>query len=64
MSFIDFADVKARCSGEQTGYIGITEAKTAKAVPPSNVATFPKSGHLSQEDCLGSTPRNAGFSRF
>jgi hypothetical protein len=97
MSFIDFADVKARgsiepgaklvglkcteerlqlrapcptcnnCgprpsseapSGELTGYIGMTEAKL-----PKQFHLFQR-GHLSQENCLGSIPRNAGFSLF
>jgi hypothetical protein len=42
MSFIDFADVKARCSGEQTGYIGITEAKLPKPFHLPTWSPFPR----------------------
>jgi hypothetical protein len=56
--FIDFAEVKARCSieqaakllgfqttlptGELTGYIGVTKAKLPKEFHLSNVVTFPR----------------------
>ena len=64
MSFIDFAEVEARCSIEQTanrlptgdltGYVGVTKGET-----PEGVSPFQR-GQVCQEECVRNAPRKCG----